>query len=996
MAVWLLLLCGMDAADIGSAQQDAQVVAAEILASPGVRHGLVVQLGCGDGRLAAELSASGANVVFGLTSDPVQAATARGNIQSRGIYGIVSIDVHSDSSIPLEDNTANLVVVGDFQLLAKNGLKIDEVLRVLAPYGTAFLKGITTLGSDLKVTHDGEWTKIVKPYPNAMDEWTQYYHDSSGMMRSSDRIAGPVGGIRWINGGYWNGSMADPVEMVSAGGRIFYANMTASAGRPEKGFPSAMGFIEARDAFNGHSLWRRKILPAEYRAPHSRIIALDDKVYAPVVEEKERLGEFDAASGRLLRTFDISSPGIECANGLFLVDHGQKAWSVATGKKVWDIQIPDPPKPARRGEDQGLRYFVTDGNRIFYRSAGLLLGFMLETGKKQWETPVRSEGELLLFSAFGRVITEERGPDTEKADTRPPLFTLRAYDESSGAFLWKYEFSDAVFKSRVQAFQTTRDEIWCHALREFAGEARAAPVFICLDAATGREKRTVRTTINSARCHPHRSTELYLLGADAELFDISTEQTGAASSALRGGCQFGFLPANGLLYQELNKCLCFNSLRGVAGFAAVSPALKSKEGARLEKGPHFGDTGKPSASGGEAWPTLRHDVRRSASAETNLPAALLPGWTTKLPGKPSSPVVAGGAVFVALKDRHAVYALSATDGRVLWNFTAGGRIDSPPTYQDGKIVFGSMDGWCYCLNAVDGKLNWRFRCSPADLRIMVRGQLESVWPVHGALLVEKGIVYVSAGRHTDLDGGIYLYALDVKTGEVIWENRVSHDPVAFNDILVIDGTELFLDQLDLDKATGRPLKKTQEAHAGTKGLWGGPLGMLNDEVLEPPYSGQSGGRKHWRYLGYDGHLLAIDGDRVFGAVYEATAYGAEHIWRYGYRGWGKGEEGKFTLTGNKIFGATADGTWSHEFPVDPEFRLKALIRTGDKVFAAVAPNRNDTGKGGIWIYAAADGKELGRINIEAAPGFDGMAAGADALIISTENDSVISLRTADR
>ena len=51
-----------------------------------------------------------------------------------------------------------------------------------------------------------------------------------------------------------------------------------------------------------------------------------------------------------------------------------------------------------------------------------------------------------------------------------------------------------------------------------------------------------------------------------------------------------------------------------------------------------------------------------------------------------------------------VRAVDADDGKSLWSYTAGGRVDTPPTVYGQLAVFGSADGWVYCLNAADGSL----------------------------------------------------------------------------------------------------------------------------------------------------------------------------------------------------------------------------------------------------------------------------------------------------
>ncbi|GAI49001.1 unnamed protein product, partial [marine sediment metagenome] len=80
-------------------------------------------------------------------------------------------------------------------------------------------------------------------------------------------------------------------------------------------------------------------------------------------------------------------------------------------------------------------------------------------------------------------------------------------------------------------------------------------------------------------------------------------------------------------------------------------------------------------------------------------------------GKLTPPVVAGGKVFVASIDEHRVVALTESNGRQarrglggqVWDFTAGGRVDTPPTIYKGLVLFGSADGWAYCLRESDGQ-----------------------------------------------------------------------------------------------------------------------------------------------------------------------------------------------------------------------------------------------------------------------------------------------------
>ena len=180
--------------------------AEHIIKSAGVRGGLVVHLGCGDGRLTAALRASDAYVVHGLDTDAGQVANAREHIRSKGLYGSVSVETFDGKRLPYVDNLVNLLVAEEL-----GEVSMDEVMRVLAPLGVAY------------VNQNGQWQKTVKQRPEEIDEWTHYLYDASGNAVSRDQLAGPTRHLRWIAGPIWSRSheyTPSMAAMVSAGGKI--------------------------------------------------------------------------------------------------------------------------------------------------------------------------------------------------------------------------------------------------------------------------------------------------------------------------------------------------------------------------------------------------------------------------------------------------------------------------------------------------------------------------------------------------------------------------------------------------------------------------------------------------------------------------------------------------------------------------------------------------------------------------------------------------------
>jgi len=270
----------------------------------------------------------------------------------------------------------------------------------------------------------------------------------------------------------------------------------------------------------------------------------------------------------------------------------------------------------------------------------------------------------------------------------------------------------------------------------------------------------------------------------------------------------------------------------------------------------------------------------------------------------AAPVAADGQVYAASQTTNTLYALSTARGEKAWSFTAGARIDSPPTLYRGLVLFGSADGYIYCLRATDGALVWRFRAAPRDLRLVSYGRLESVWPVHGSVLVHKDIVYGVAGRSTYLDGGLRLFSLDVATGRMRSERtlddqrspqkdvKVLNMPTAQSDILSTDGRMLYMRSQAFD-LTGKRVQtidpSTEPFERATQQLGPGthlfsPTGFLDSDAWHRSYwvYGRtfSSGCNWWHRAGRyapAGRLLVFDGDRVYGFGREPGLFVWSHV-----------------------------------------------------------------------------------------------------------------------
>jgi len=161
-------LCFLCALSIARSQpNNYKKTAEQIIDTAGIKGGLIVYIGCGDGRLTAALGANDSYIVQGLDAD---VTTARQTIRSLGLYGKVSAEPWTGIRLPYVDNLVNLVVADDL-----GRLPMAEVLRVLAPNGVAVIGG----------------KKTIKLRPKEMDEWQQHYHNADNNAVANDDLVGP-------------------------------------------------------------------------------------------------------------------------------------------------------------------------------------------------------------------------------------------------------------------------------------------------------------------------------------------------------------------------------------------------------------------------------------------------------------------------------------------------------------------------------------------------------------------------------------------------------------------------------------------------------------------------------------------------------------------------------------------------------------------------------------------------------------------------------------
>jgi outer membrane protein assembly factor BamB len=299
---------------------------------------------------------------------------------------------------------------------------------------------------------------------------------------------------------------------------------------------------------------------------------------------------------------------------------------------------------------------------------------------------------------------------------------------------------------------------------------------------------------------------------------------------------------------------------------------------RLERGPAYGDPLPLETNAGpQDWPFLRGDISRSSYAPITLSGQPKQRWAVEFNGDLTSPIAAGGTIYLAEKTTDTVFALDVESGAKQWSYTANGEVDSPPAYACGHVVFGSRDGHVYCLNAKSGALRWRFLAAEQDKRLFNFEQLESVWPVFGSVLVLDRQVCFTAGRSLFLDGGITFYKLDLATGGILaqrrWDQRGPSGenyhakverlsmPAANNDVLSSNGKHIFMSSQVVTMDGERIMTEVGARHnVDEHSHIFSPSGLLDDSWWHRSYvaygNGVSGG------AGWGSTLKAVIGGKI--------------------------------------------------------------------------------------------------------------------------------------
>lgn len=972
-------LCGTAA----GAPAPTEATAKELLKLAGTDAGLCLHLGAGTVKsagLTADLAAAGRMLVHGIALDEASLARARKAIDARNLAGRANVENVPVSPLPYLPDLTNLVVIEDFAPLAAKGLTMDEVNRVVAPGGAVcILKG-------------GRWSKTVKPRPAEMSDWTHPAHGPDGNRVSADRAVRFPVGLRWQDGVPLNFNLwASCRAWVIAGGRCFTLSTTEYENLGPASFakPRQEEYVTARDAFNGLPLWKvncetvndGKALNARNTGP---LVADGKRVYA---YKKDRVVALDAATGEVVKSYPVKyqtvrlvlldgvliSSGWEAreAKGLWdpwvtKTDAGAaEAFDAETAKPLWSVPLPAQQVLAA----DGMALLVVQSAAPAKEQT--LVAVDLKTGKERWRVPhtaLTTEADLQVTALGLGIVAVARAKD--KA-----VSVLSAED---GKKLWEIPGADKPWTPLADGFLCYRDKKF--------------------DPKTGEVKGKLPTSLDSPGCTPAAMTGgIVTASRGCSYIDMTQADPAKGKGAVwinfagaRGGCLQGSVPANGMFYTSQNFCRCAPGQ--VQGFVAFGPsgALPTPgdfETSRpIEKGPAFGKAkGSPPAA--DDWPMFLRDAQRSGATAARVPeklkvlwqapvarpleGPLTDAWRARLTSCLTAPVAAGGLVYASAVEEGQVVALDAATGKPAWRASTGSRVDGPPTLYAGLCLFGSHDGWVYAVQAKDGQLAWRTRAAPWERRMVAFGQVESVWPVPASVLIQENVVYATAGRTSEADGGMAVLALDPATGQQVWAKNVAPGPVRQNDLLALRGGKVTIYHIQLDPKTG-----AGDTAAKAKD-YNGTLEGMNDGT--------------WTRLG-----TRRSGELEFGKTRaELLAWNDTRLIGYNSK-----SRTCFAMKPDVARAAEKptpqDYLWRLSMPADQQVEAMALCDGALVLAGRVLDPKGEKVTGGfLWVVSPEDSKKVAEFPLEAPPVYQGVAVSGGRVYVSLQNGQMVCFGKAD-
>ena len=467
--------------------------AEQILSETDVNKGYCLVLGCGDGRLVYELARRSDLRIIGVEENAEKALVARQRLDEAGLYGArVTIHHGSLKRLPYADCSANLIVSDLLMVSGKMPTPVDEVFRVLRPFGGVAYLGQTVEAAKIVgkigrsrlekwlgkaaasgweiMERNGVWAVMRRgPIPGS-GEWTHQYADAGNTACSGDRLVQSSMQVQWFG-------RPGPRQMIDRHNRAL-----APLWKDGRLFvPAAVeNRVIAMDAYNGAKLWDVEV-PNYRRVGANRdagnMVVTDEYLYVAAEGKCWVLG---VATGEHLLTFkapQLASGqhywGYVASAGDLLFGSGQRKNAsfaeqglasiqqlyydnkpIATSDYLFCLDRHDGSENWRYKNGIIINSAIAVGDRHIYMvesrnpatvdsdgrikpdvllANGYLVALDKRTGNKAWERQVNLPFEHVIHLSYANDTVLIVGT---RNDGNHPRYDLHAFEADDGSVKW--------------------------------------------------------------------------------------------------------------------------------------------------------------------------------------------------------------------------------------------------------------------------------------------------------------------------------------------------------------------------------------------------------------------------------------------------------------------------------------------------------------------------------------------------------------------------------
>ncbi|MCZ7400079.1 MAG: PQQ-binding-like beta-propeller repeat protein [Candidatus Methanoperedens sp.] len=228
------------------------------------------------------------------------------------------------------------------------------------------------------------------------------------------------------------------------------------------------------------------------------------------------------------------------------------------------------------------------------------------------------------------------------------------------------------------------------------------------------------------------------------------------------------------------------------------------------------------------WQNSGGDLQHSGYSESQ-PVPLDLRWKYKIGGSDiSAPVIDSGILFIGSDDDN-LYAIDAISGKLNWKYHALGKVYTP-TAKNGMVFAASFDNYIYAFD-FSGNLGWKYNTGsstatpPVAYNNILYGGFDryiySIYTINGSLkwkyttggrvesapAISEGDLY--AGSNDD-----YIYALDARNKDLKWRYKtfasVSSSPSVVNGVVYAGSKDNSIYAIDSSTGELKWNKKTND------------------------------------------------------------------------------------------------------------------------------------------------------------------------------------------